>query len=141
MPPTLAERLALAAIAEGYRLVEEAVAGAEEIERALTAGAGWAAGPFTLAGRRGLRGVVTALAAIARDPAVDAADPRPVRDPQAAVDDGDGLTGASGAACLRDDEVDRAALDLDLPGRQVGREARSRRRSCCSGSSTSRPRW
>ena len=69
----LADRLALAAIAEGYRLVEEAVAGAEEIERALTAGARWTAGPFTLAGRRGLRGVVTALAAIARDPAEDPA--------------------------------------------------------------------
>ena len=68
---SLADRLALAAIAEGYRLVEEAVAGAEEIERAVTAGARWAAGPFTLAGRRGLRGVVTALVAIARDPAED----------------------------------------------------------------------
>jgi 3-hydroxyacyl-CoA dehydrogenase len=69
----LAERLALAAIAEGYRLVEEAVAGADEIERAMTAGAGWAAGPFTLAGRRGLRAVVTALAALARDPEADTA--------------------------------------------------------------------
>lgn len=69
----VADRLVLAVIAEAYRLVEEAVAGAEEIERAMTAGAGWAAGPFTLAGRRGLRAVVTALAAIARDPAEDAA--------------------------------------------------------------------
>lgn len=68
----LADRLALAVIAEAYRLVEEAVAGAEEIERAMTAGAGWAAGPFTLAGRRGLRAVVTALTTIARDPAEDA---------------------------------------------------------------------
>ncbi len=65
--------LVLAAIAEGYRLVEEAVAGAEEIERAMTAGAGWAAGPFTLAGRRGLRAVVTTLAAIGRDAAEDPA--------------------------------------------------------------------
>ncbi len=55
---TLVERLALAAIAEAYRLVEEAVAGAEEIERAMTAGAGWAAGPFTLAGRRKLSSVL-----------------------------------------------------------------------------------
>jgi 3-hydroxyacyl-CoA dehydrogenase len=69
----LADRLVLAVIAEAYRLVEEAVAGAEEIERAMTAGAGWTAGPFTLAGRRGLRGVVTALTAIARDPAEDMA--------------------------------------------------------------------
>ena len=69
----LSERLALAAIAEGYRLVEETVAGADEIERAMTAGAGWSAGPFTLAGRRGLRAVVTVLAAIARDAEADAA--------------------------------------------------------------------
>jgi 3-hydroxyacyl-CoA dehydrogenase len=70
---TISDRLVLAVIAEAYRLVEEAVAGAEEIERAMTAGAGWSAGPFTLAGRRGLRAVVTGLTAIARDPAEDAA--------------------------------------------------------------------
>ena len=39
----------------------------------MTAGAGWAAGPFTLAGRRGLRAVVTAIAALGRDPAADPA--------------------------------------------------------------------
>jgi 3-hydroxyacyl-CoA dehydrogenase len=70
---TISDRLVLAVIAEAYRLVEEAAAGAEEIERAMTVGAGWTAGPFTLAGRRGLRAVVAGLTAIARDPAEDAA--------------------------------------------------------------------
>jgi 3-hydroxyacyl-CoA dehydrogenase len=70
---TLSERVTLAVIAEAYRLVEEAVAGAAEIERAMTAGAGWLSGPFTLAGCRGLRAVVAGLTAIARDPAEDAA--------------------------------------------------------------------
>ncbi len=67
------DRFALTAIAEAYRMVEEAVTGAAEIERAMTAGAGWAAGPFTLAARRGLRDVVTALARIGRDATDDAA--------------------------------------------------------------------
>lgn len=65
------ERLELAAIAEAYRLVGDAVAGAEEIERAMTQGAGWAAGPFALAGRRGLRAVVTGLAALSGASGVD----------------------------------------------------------------------
>ncbi len=67
----VADRLGLVVIAEAYRLVGEAVAGAEEIERAMTRGAGWAAGPFTMAGLRGLRAVVTGLAALSRGPGVD----------------------------------------------------------------------
>jgi 3-hydroxyacyl-CoA dehydrogenase len=67
------DRVELAVIAEAYRLVGEAAAGAAEIEHAMTAGAGWVAGPFSLAGRRGLRGVVTAIAALGRDPAADPA--------------------------------------------------------------------
>jgi len=66
-----AERLELVVIAEAYRMVGEAMGGAEEIERAMTRGAGWAAGPFTLAGRRGLRAVVTGLARVSRAPGVD----------------------------------------------------------------------
>jgi len=65
------QRLELAAIAEAYRLVGDAVAGAEEIERAMTQGAGWAAGPFALASRHGLRVVVTGLAALSRASGVD----------------------------------------------------------------------
>lgn len=68
-----ADQCELAVIAEAYRLVGEAAAGAAEIERAMTAGAGWDAGPFMLAGRRGLRAVVTAIAALGRDPATDPA--------------------------------------------------------------------
>jgi len=68
---TLAGRLELVVIAEAYRLVGEAVAGADEIERAMTQGAGWAAGPFTMAGRRGLRDVVTGLAVLSRAAGVD----------------------------------------------------------------------
>ncbi|MFN8619916.1 MAG: 3-hydroxyacyl-CoA dehydrogenase family protein [Chloroflexota bacterium] len=72
-PPAAADLAELAVIAEAYRLVGEAAAGAAEIERAMTAGAGWDAGPFTLAGRRGLRAVVTQIAALGRDPDADAA--------------------------------------------------------------------
>ena len=67
----VADRLSWAAIAEAYRLVGDAIAGADEIERAMTLGAGWATGPFTLAGRLGLRVVVTGLAALSRAPDVD----------------------------------------------------------------------
>lgn len=81
-PPTLAAglptsaimaRVCLAVIAEAYRLVGEAVAGAEDIERAMTLGAGWATGPFALAGRAGLRTLVTELTAAARAPDADLA--------------------------------------------------------------------
>lgn len=67
-----ATRLELVVIAEAYRLVGEAVAGAQEIERAMTQGAGWAVGPFTMAGRLGLRAVVTGLAALGRAADADA---------------------------------------------------------------------
>jgi 3-hydroxyacyl-CoA dehydrogenase len=66
MEDTVVERIELAVIAEAYRMVGEAVAGAEEIERAMTQGVGWTAGPFTLAGRSGLRTVVTELVALSR---------------------------------------------------------------------------
>jgi 3-hydroxyacyl-CoA dehydrogenase len=72
-PAALRDRLELVAIAEGYRVVGDAVAGVAEIEAAMTLGAGWRQGPFTLAGRRGLRDVVEGLTRACRAPGADAA--------------------------------------------------------------------
>jgi hypothetical protein len=66
-------RLEVAVIAEAYRLIGEGVADPATIDRALVHGCGWPTGPFELAGRIGLRALVTRLVELGRGAGADAA--------------------------------------------------------------------
>jgi hypothetical protein len=65
------DRIALAVVAEAYRIVEEGVADPTAVDRAVELGLGWPTGPFALAGGLGLREVVARLSAASRAPGAD----------------------------------------------------------------------
>jgi 3-hydroxyacyl-CoA dehydrogenase len=60
-PAAIVRRIELAMINEAYRIAGDGVATPTEIDRAATFGLGCPVGPFGLAGRLGLRSVITGL--------------------------------------------------------------------------------